>query len=78
MNDLLGHGDSGKFNLLGGSFGDAGDVVMLTAGYGRRSVARAKKEGRRAYSSYIFVGGGMAAPRTRYRFVRPRTPTLTP
>lgn len=49
QNQLLGHGDESKFNLLSGTFGDSGDVVMLLGGYGRRS--RRKKVGQNPYRS---------------------------
>lgn len=35
INVLLGHGDSTRFNLLGGTNGTAGDVVVFGQGRGR-------------------------------------------
>lgn len=35
VNIMLGHGDSERWNLLGGSNGDAGDVGMFGSGGGR-------------------------------------------
>lgn len=77
QNRLLGHGDSARFNLLGGSFGDAGDVVLLNAGYGRHAAAIRKRESGKPYATY-FIPGRSTLTRDRYHYTRPRYPILLP
>lgn len=51
VNVLLGIGDSERFPLLGGSFGEAGDIVTLLGSHGQRRIAKKKPGNRSAYSS---------------------------
>lgn len=58
-NIKLGIGDPTKFNLLGGSFGEAGDVVTGNGGYGARFFPSAKTRIlQAAYSSGAAYSGG--------------------
>lgn len=50
-NVLLGVGDSSKFNLLGGSFGEAGDVVFGPYSGGGRFLPEKKKQPTSGYGS---------------------------
>lgn len=55
-NTVLGVGDPTRFNLLGGSFGKAGDVVV-SGGFGARFFPSARdKMMRAAYSSSAYGG----------------------
>lgn len=57
-NVLLGSGDPTLFNLLGGSFGNAGDVVMLQGGFGARVLRSAKDKILAAARTSSGGGGG--------------------
>lgn len=59
VNVLLGHGDVSKFNLLGSSFGNAGDVVLF--GSGAQAHFRRGPRDRRV--GYAGLGGQIGGPR---------------
>lgn len=56
QNIVLGSGDSSKYDLLGGSFGDGGDYVM-----GRMLGAR-RKLSKKAAAKALKAGGGPDPP----------------
>lgn len=71
VNALLGSGDEAKFNLLGGSFGQSGDVVSLYGGSGARFFPEAKDTILSARATGAAGGGGTGrSPRS--------TPWTTP
>ena len=57
-NIVLGVGDPSKFNLLGGSFGKAGDVVISGSGAGARFIIKERDT--------LLRGGGSASGRGWY------------
>lgn len=63
-NIVLGVGDPSKFNLLGGSFGKAGDVIISGSGAGARLVVRQRDTMMRAGGSSGggWTGGGSGPP----------------
>jgi hypothetical protein len=65
VNIVLGVGDSSKFNLLGGSFGEAGDVVTGTPGGGSRFLRTDRDR---------ILRGGAGAPAATGRSGTPSSP----
>lgn len=68
VNIQLGHGDSGKFDLLGGSFGEAGDILFNLRGL--RAAALVRRKGNplaRTDQSGLRISGRPVGWRGRYR-----------
>lgn len=75
VNIRLGHGDSGKFDLLGGSFGEAGDVLFNMFGFGRRTFLKPPGAMKFYRSTSSPVGGGTGGGVGGGDKIEPRPPT---
>jgi hypothetical protein len=67
VNLVLGVGDSSKFNLLGGSFGEAGDVVGGAPVTGARFLRSARDRILRGGSAPAAGGSGSGTPSSPYQ-----------